>query len=163
MERRRIEPGRMTDGHEGSLVVFLIGMRVNAWRRPAAWLPVLRAMPAMLAELSREPARGMLGHRMTVGLDGPLLVQYWVSTTDLMAYAHDPSGEHHPAWRAFNDRARRAGAAVGIWHETYRVAAGGHESVYVGMPSTGLAAATSVLPVARRGQTAAHRLGGVSP
>lgn len=28
--------------------------------------------------------------------------------------------------------------AVGIWHETYAVQAGAHESLYVGMPPTGL-------------------------
>lgn len=38
---------------------------------------------------------------------------------------------------------------VGIWHETYAVPAGGHESVYVGMPITGLAAATTSLPIAQ--------------
>ena len=39
---------------------------------------------------------------------------------------------------AFYRRSRRATGAVGIRHETYAVPAGGHESLYVGMPPTGL-------------------------
>jgi hypothetical protein len=38
------------------------------------------------------------------------------------------------------------------------VPAGGHESIYVAMPPTGLAAATAVVPVASRGETARERL-----
>ena len=47
--------------------------------------------------------------------------------------------------------------AVGIWHETYLVERA--ESIYSGMPVSGLAAATSSVPVARRGERAAERLG----
>jgi hypothetical protein len=77
---------------------------------------------------------------------------------DIYRYARAPEHEHRPAWQAFNARAREAGSAVGIWHETYAVPAGGHESVYVAVPPMDLARATSVVPVARRGQTARERL-----
>lgn len=46
---------------------------------------------------------------------------------------------------------------MGIWHETFIVPAGSYETVY-DMPAYGLAAATGVVPVDRRGDTAAQRL-----
>ena len=44
--------------------------------------------------------------------------QYWDSFDKLMAYAHDTSAQHFPAWAAFN-RAVGKDGTVGIWHETY--------------------------------------------
>jgi hypothetical protein len=150
-------PGRMTHGYDGDLVVFLIGMRINKPWRPDLWLPVFFAMPAMLAELSKDKDSGLLGYRLTFGAGGPLLVQYWDSHEKLYGYAGDRNAAHRPAWAAFNRRARKAPGAVGIWHETYLVERA--ESVYAGMPVSGLAAATTSIPVARRGETAAERLG----
>ena len=84
-------------------------------------------------------------------------MQYWDSHEKLYGYAGDRNAAHRPAWAAFNRRARKAPGAVGIWHETYLVERA--ESVYAGMPVSGLAAATTSVPVARRGETAAERLG----
>ena len=153
-----IIPGRMTHEHDGELVVFLIGMRVNRPWRPDLWLPVVAAMPRMLTELSRDPGSGLLGHRVLLGAGGPTVVQYWSSLDKLYAYASQPDAEHRPAWSAFNRRARAEPGAVGIWHETYVVDRA--ESVYVGMPTLGLAAATAGVPVGRRGDRAVERLGG---
>lgn len=153
-----ILPGRTTHEHDGELVVFLIGMRVNQPWRPDLWMPVFAAMPRMLAELSRDRDSGLLGHRLLVGAGGPTVVQYWSSAEKLYAYASRPDAEHRPAWSAFNRRARAVPGAVGIWHETYLVDRA--ESVYVGMPATGLAAATAAVPVGRRGERAVDRLGG---
>ena len=149
-------PARMTHDYDGDLVVFLIGMRINKPWRPDLWLPVFSAMPGMLAELSTDKESGLLGYRLTFGAGGPLLVQYWNSHEKLYRYASDRNAAHRPAWAAFNRRARKAPGAVGIWHETYVVERA--ESIYVGMPVAGLAAATSAVPVARRGETAAERL-----
>lgn len=149
-------PARMTHDYDGDLVVFLIGMRINKPWRPDLWLPVFSAMPGMLAELSKDKESGLLGYRLTFGAGGPLLVQYWNSHEKLYRYASDRNAAHRPAWAAFNRRARKAPGAVGIWHETYVVERA--ESIYVGMPVAGLAAATSAVPVARRGETAAERL-----
>jgi hypothetical protein len=151
-----IVPARMTHQHDGDLVVFLIGMRVNRPWRPDLWLPVFRAMPKMLAELSRDPGSGLLGYRLLLGAGGPTVVQYWSSVEKLYAYASAPEQEHRPAWTAFNRRARRAPGAVGIWHETYTVARA--ESLYVGVPPMGLAAATSSVAIGRRGDRAQQRL-----
>ncbi|WP_091605773.1 monooxygenase family protein [Arthrobacter koreensis] len=60
------------------------------------------------------------------------------------------------AWEEFNRRARSAPGAVGIWHETYVVNRA--EPMYVGMPLTGLAAATGSRE-AGTGSRAAQRLG----
>jgi Domain of unknown function (DUF4188) len=150
-------PARMTHDYDGDLVVFLIGMRINKPWRPDLWLPVFFAMPAMLAELSKDKNSGLLGYRLTFGAGGPLVVQYWSSHEKLYAYASDRNAAHRPAWAAFNRRVRKAPGSVGIWHETYIVERA--ETIYSGMPVSGLAAATSVVEVAHRGETARERLG----
>lgn len=154
----RILAGRWTHDHTGDLTVFLIGMRINKPWRPDGWLPVLAAMPGMLRELAADPESGFLGHRMTVGAGGPVLVQYWRRTEDVYRYAGDRDARHHPAWVAFNRRARRIRGAVGVWHETYEVARA--ESVYVDLPPTGLAAATAARPVTAGLDRAERRLAG---
>jgi hypothetical protein len=151
-----INSARMTHDYDGELVVFLIGMRINQPWRPDRWLPPFRAMSTMLRELYGDADSGLLGHVMTIGANGPLLVQYWSSIDKLHAYASDSSAAHRPAWAAFNRLVRKAPGAVGIWHETYLVQAA--ETLYAGMPAFGLAAATAADPVARRGNTALERL-----
>ncbi|GEC06950.1 hypothetical protein SSP24_46050 [Streptomyces spinoverrucosus] len=151
--------GRMTAVGEGEIVVFLIGMRVNSFAALRSWWPVARAMPPMLAELSREKGSGLLGHQFLLGFPRVLyVVQYWDSKEKLLAYASAPDREHRPAWAAFNRRLREGKGKVGFWHETYVVPAGSYESVYVNMPEFGLGRATGVVPVARRGDRAADRL-----
>ena len=149
-------PARMTHEYDGELVVLLIGMRINKPWRPDLWLPVFLAMPKMLAELSKDKDSGLLGYRLSIGAGGPFVVQYWNSIEKLYAYASDRNSSHRPAWAAFNRRARKAPGAVGIWHETYLVERA--ESIYNGMPVSGLAAVTSSVQVARRGETAVERL-----
>jgi len=159
--------GRYTDGHDGPLAVFLIGMCVNAPWRVDAWLPAFLAMPKMLAELHQEkaaaaagtgPDNGFLDHRVLLGSGGPTVVQYWRSVDHIYRYASSADHAHRPAWAAFNAKARATRGAVGVWHETFAVPEGGHETMYVDMPSVGLAQATSRVPVSRRGQTARERL-----
>ncbi|MCZ7416319.1 DUF4188 domain-containing protein [Streptomyces sp. WMMC897] len=155
----QVREGRMTAAAQGELTVFLIGMRVNRMLAVRTWWPVLRAMPRMLRELSRDDESGLLGFQTLIG--GPRLVyvvQYWSSHEKLIAYASARGAEHRPAWAAFNRRARGSRGAVGIWHETYVVPDGAYESVYVSMPPFGLAAATGVEPVGHRGERAAQRL-----
>ena len=134
-----ISTGRWTheQGGEG-VVVFLIGARVNKVTAVRSWWPVVSAMPRMLAELQRDPALGLLGVTSCVQGRGALAVQYWRDLESLLAYAQSPDHEHRPAWREFNLRVRNARGAVGIWHETFVVPAGAHESMYVDMPAQGL-------------------------
>ena len=152
----RINVGRFTHGHSGELVVFLIGMRINSPWRPDLWLPVFLAMPRMLTELFREPGSGLLGFRFALGAGGPVIVQYWDSLDKLYAYASAPESEHRPAWTAFNRQARKAPKAVGIWHETFQVSRA--ESMYVSMPTEGLAQATELVPVGPGSHHAKDRL-----
>lgn len=156
----QIRQGRWTHEHSGELTVFLIGMRINRLWRPDAWVPALAAMGPMLAELSRDPESGFLGYEMSLGLRGPVLVQYWRSTEQLYAYAGDREAAHRPAWAAFNKRARKVPGAVGAWHETYQVAKA--ESMYFDLPPTGLAKATSGRTVTARLDEACSRLSPVA-
>lgn len=147
-----------THQHDGELAVFLIGARVNKLWRPDGWLPAFAAMGPMLRELYRDPASGFLGARTLVGGRGVTVVQYWRSVEDVYRYANDDGHAHRPAWVAFYRRAKRVPGAVGVWHETFRVPDGGHETLYVDMPQFGLARATGVVPAARRGRTARERI-----
>ena len=152
---QRVDPGRTTHQHDGELVVFLIGMRVTRWWRPDLWVPVFAAMGPMLSELFRDPDSGLAGTRVTIGRRGPMHVQYWTSLDRHYAYASDWGQAHRPAWTAFNRRARKAPGAVGVWHETFVVERA--ESIYVGMPVEGLAAATRTVSVGPRGDAARAR------
>jgi Domain of unknown function (DUF4188) len=155
-----LNQGRWTHDHgDEGVVVFLIGMRVNRLRAVRTWLPVARAMPRMLAELAKEPALGLLGVTSCVQGRGALVVQYWRDAESLLSYAHAADHEHRPAWRDFNRLVREADGAVGIWHETFVVPSHAHESVYVDMPSQGLAAALGARRVDARSTGARQRLG----
>src|SRR5688572_25692483 len=134
-----IDPRRMTARLDGPFVVFLIGMRINQLWRIDQWLPLARAMPRMIRELIARPELGLLGAQAWFGRT-TLMVQYWRTRDQLFAYARSRDAEHLPAWQAFN---RRIGdsRAVGIWHETYEVAADQYEAFYRNMPRFGLAEA----------------------
>jgi hypothetical protein len=142
---------------EGEVVVFLIGMRINKLWKPWKWLPVLRAMPRMLAELAGHPELGMLAARTHFGLRNFMVLQYWKSAAHLQAYAHAANEAHLPAWQAFNKSVGSNGD-VGIWHETYVVPQGHAESIYVNMPRYGLGLAGGVFSAKGERATAAKRL-----
>lgn len=151
-----IKSGRWAAHAGDGVVVFLIGMHVNRWRAVRQWWPVLTAMPKMLRELAKDPELGLLATRLTYEPPrGATLIQYWRSTEHLQRFAADPDHTHRPAWTAFF-RAAYKGEAVGIWHETYVL--GGHESVYVNMPVTGLGEAGELEPVGAVGNRAADRM-----
>lgn len=148
--------GRTTHQHDGELVVFLIGTTVNQWWRLDRWVPVLIAMPAMLAELSKDPTSGLLSYRLALSPRGPTVIQYWSTIDALYAYASDAESKHRPAWRRFNQRSRTSQQAVGIWHETFAVERA--ETLYVNTPLAGLAAGTRRVPVGTASDRARDRL-----
>lgn len=152
---------RMTATLEGDFVVFLIGMRINKPWLVHKWLPVARAMPRMLKELSAQPDLGFMHAEMWFSRT-IVLVQYWRSMAQLLAYAKNKEAEHLPAWRAFNQAVGTDGS-VGIWHETYQASAGSHENVYVNMPPFGLGRAGVLQPATGGRQSAAGRLRGGNP
>lgn len=155
---RKVQPGRFTASLDGDFVVFIIGMRFNKLWKPHKWLPVLVAMPKMLAELARHPEKGMLGARTMFSGRTITLIQYWRSFDQLEQFARDKDDPHLEAWRTFNRRVGTSGD-VGIFHETFKVAAGQYESIYANMPPIGLAAAGSFVAVGGRNETARERIG----
>jgi hypothetical protein len=128
----------------GEFAVFLIGLRINKPWKIHKWLPVVRAMGTMIAELQRTPTLGLRHVENWFGRT-TIMVQYWDSFEALEAYATGKSLAHLPAWSAFN-RAVGSNGDVGIWHETFRVRPGDFECVYHNMPRFGLARAFGVVP-----------------
>ena len=155
----KIFPGRFTADIDGPFVLFLIGMRINKLLALHKWLPVGSAMGPMLRSLYQNPESGFLGGEAFLYSGGIGLIQYWRSTEDLEQFVRSPSETHLKAWQRFNKAVGKDGS-VGIWHETYKVEAGGYEAIYGNMPRFGLAAATAHVPVGKRGETARERLAG---
>jgi hypothetical protein len=148
-----VQNGRYTAELDENFVVFHIGMRFNRPWKVHQWAPVVVAMPRMLMELTKHRDKGLLGSRIMFGGLTITLVQFWRSFDDLEAFAKDPDDLHLPAWRAFSRRVGTSGD-VGVFHETFRVTADQHESIYSNMPVIGLAAAGRSTPVGRHRETA---------
>jgi hypothetical protein len=151
-----IYSSRMTSTLDGDFAVFLIGMRINSLWKVQQWLPVARAMTRILGELYRHPELGFLHAESWFGRT-TIMVQYWRSAEQLLAYATNRDARHLPEWRAFNRRTGSNGA-VGIWHETYLASAGRYENIYVNMPAFGLGRAGTLLEAKGHLQGAAQRL-----
>ena len=166
VDAARIEPDvhitirneRLTASLDGDFVVFLIGLRINKPLHIHKWLPVVQAMPRMLTELYRQPELGFL-HAESWFSRTTIMVQYWRSMDQLLAYAKNRTAEHLPAWQAFN-KAVGTDGTVGIWHETYAASPGSHENVYVNMPPFGLGRAGTLQTASGGRQSASGRLGG---
>ena len=156
---------RVTAERDEGFVVFHIGMRINALWKVHRWLPILLFGPRMVRELRADPDSGLLGSRTVVGpgIRHIGFVQYWESFDALREYARDSDRLHLEGWREYSRETNETGA-VGIWHETYRVAAGEYETVYDNMPPHGLAASdgAAIVPATGRRQAAAGRLGDAS-
>ncbi len=132
--------GRFSATHDGDIVVFLIGMRFLSLRALPTAFKTFARMPKMLAELDSDPSLGCLGSSFTFVPWGATITQYWKSTAQLGDFARKKTGSHLAAWQWFNALGRTS-HGVGVWHESYYVAAGASESMYVNMPRIGLAAA----------------------
>ena len=153
--------GRYTARMDEPFVVFLIGMRINQLWAIRKWMPVAKAMPTMLATLTQNPVKGLMGVHNWVRWREVLSVQYWRSFEDLENFARHPTEPHLQAWKDFNQRIGSDGS-VGIWHETYLVNARQYECVYGNMPRFGLAAATEHIAAVGNRETARLRMGGYS-
>lgn len=154
----RVIHGRKTAVVDGDFVVFLIGIRINAFWKIWKWWPATTSMPRMLRELAANPELGLLHARIHFGFRTTTLMQYWRSFAHLHDYATSRAHEHLPAWTAFN-RAAAGNHAVGVWHETYLVRAGEYESIYRDMPSWGLGNAGTIADAIGRARSAKGRLG----
>ncbi len=153
---KTIFSGRFTTENEKDLVVFIIGMRINKRRAVHKWLPVMNSMPPMIKELySNKEELGFMSMESFFGLRTTVMIQYWRSTDDLLAYAK--GSNHLKAWKNFNQKIGE-NPAVGIYHETYVVKQGNYESVYGNMPEYGLAKAMPHIPINPEKRSARKRL-----
>jgi hypothetical protein len=146
----------MTSRMDEGFVVFLIGMRINRWWKPWQWLRVAAAMPRMLRELASKPELGYLGGAQWFGRT-TMMVSYWRSKEQLLAFASSRTSTHMPAWTAFY-KAIGTNGDVGIWHETYVAMPGTYENIYVNMPPFGLGAIAGLQEASGPNATAARRL-----
>jgi hypothetical protein len=154
----KLFPGRFTAAVEGEFVVFVIGMRINSLHKVHKWLPVMSSMPKMIVELRKNTDSGLLGYHAYRSGKTITFVQYWRSFEQLESFARDPQQSHFPAWKRFNQRVGKADS-VGVYHETFKVAAGAYECMYVNMPKFGLAKATTHVSVVEAMNTARQRIG----
>lgn len=138
------EPG------EDETVVFVIGMRINRWRRLWSWLPVFVAMPRMIRELRSDPESGLLDARTFWSGRVFLVKQHWASAEQLGRYARDAQRLHAPAWARWNKSRTPSSGDVGIFHETYVVPRDGIETRYANITAIGLAAAHAAVPRGQR-------------
>lgn len=159
----------VTDAHDDDVVVFLLGMQMRHPWRVDQWGRIVVAMTRMITELETAKAKvakgvgedlGYLGGYTTIGARGPQVTQYWRTVEDLHRYAQGDTFKHRAAWMSYYRRNHQAkSSSVGIWHETFVVPAGAHETIYSNMKAIGLGKATGELPAERRGRSAAERLG----
>jgi hypothetical protein len=153
-----IRAERLAATLDGEFVVFLIGMRINKPLLVHKWGPVAAAMPRMLKELSSRPELGFLHGELWLSRT-TLVLQYWRSMEQLLAYATNKEAKHLPAWHAFNKSVGTNGS-VGIWHETYAASPGSYENIYANMPAFGLGKAGTLHPAKGGLHSAAGRLRG---
>lgn len=152
-----VRNGRFSVSNTQDLALFIVGVRVNKVRAVRRWLPVIRALRPMLRELSADPDSGLLGYRTyRQGAREVVVMQYWRGSKELMEFAHGAT--HRRSWSDFYRLATK-GAAVGLWHETYLVPSGRYEAIYGIVPELGLAEFADLVPVRRRNDSAASRLG----
>jgi hypothetical protein len=154
---------RLTTERNTDLVVFLIGMRINRFRAVRQWLPVFLSMLPMMREILADPGAGLLGASAWFSRREIMLVQYWDTYDQLLAYATSNSKKHRPAWNKFNQRGGKAATAVGVFHETYVVAPDRMETIYDAMPVILLGQATRPVPVSQSRNSSRERLRGPKP
>jgi hypothetical protein len=148
----KITAGRHTAVAPDGTVVLLIGSRINNPWKPQRWVPFFAGMVRMLKELSQDKEKhGFLGYHLWFGRT-TLVVQYWRSMDDLLAYSRAQPQEHVPVWRLYN---RASSGELGVFHEAYTINRGSHHVIYRNMPAFGLGAATET------GDVLTHR--GTSP
>ncbi|GLJ01639.1 hypothetical protein OAS1_08870 [Bacillus sp. YKCMOAS1] len=65
--KKDIRAGRFTTDNSDSIVVFIIGMRINKRWAIHQWMPVFMAMPGMIKELyTHQEELGFLGTKITL-------------------------------------------------------------------------------------------------
>jgi hypothetical protein len=136
-----IPKGRFTAASQDSVVVFLVGVRINKFLQIWRGLPFLIAMIRALWYLSKNEDAGMLKTEMCLCWRGAFALQYWRSFEDLERFARYDQAPHLVAWRNANKRLAKS-TAIGIFHETYVTTPDTREVIYVNMDAWGMSEAT---------------------
>ena len=136
----RSSRGRYTADIEGDFVVFLIGMRINSFRKVRKWWPVFSAMRPMLKAQEEHPELGVLDTRQAIlsprdAADHPVS---GAASTQLEHFAREDMLHTEP-WKTYFKVVGASSGDVGIWHETFQVAPASTSRVYGNMPRFGLA------------------------
>lgn len=150
--------GRHAANPDSDIALFLIGLRVNRLTSLRNGLRVVTSMLRLLGDLRDDHDSGYRGHRI---LFGPtprevMVLQYWASGEQLLAFATDPRHRHRAAWRDFEQMVRSSAGGIGLWHEIYRVPRDGISSFYRDIPPVGLAAITGLVAKGPRGGDSAR-------
>jgi hypothetical protein len=157
-----IRLGKLAADNTQPVAVLMVGIRINKWRLPWHWVPLLLAMPVMIRELTTDPAGGLLGYRLLIG-PGPrqaMLIQYWRGIDELHEFTRRPASTHLAAQKRLWRHYAAAGGAVGVWHEILPVPGAAYECLYGNMPPTGIGALRGLRPLAwQMDATAATRPG----
>src|SRR5699024_5600283 len=84
---KQIYTVRYTTENDMDIVVFLIGMQVNKRLAVHKLLPIFTAMPSMIRELyTQQEKLGFLSMENYFSLRTTVMIQYWRSIEDLLAY-----------------------------------------------------------------------------
>lgn len=161
MLNRKIHPGRITAVREDDIVVFLLGARPSSpWRDPVNSARVFVSIMQMVRWLRRHPEDGLLDTEFTWMHGGPALIQYWDTYDSLERFARNRDAPHLPAWGWYRKLLEGTGA-IGVWHETYVLAANAWECIYVDMPLYGMPRATRHEPIGRGTESSRERVAAV--
>lgn len=155
------KPGGRWSAHtDQEFVVFTIGKRFNCWWIVHCWLPMVRAIAAMIRELTGQPDQGYRGSKALFG-KAIVAFRYWRPFEALEAYARAKDVSHVTALAAF-DRKVGKDAVSWICHETHRIAPGRFESVFVNMPPILLGDCATLIEAIGSPANAAGRMGQVA-
>eukprot|EP00884_Botryococcus_braunii_P019409 jgi/Botrbrau1/6151/Bobra.331_2s0041.1 len=145
----------------------IIGHPANAAFKPSD-LSIQKGRQAACTGFPKRSAFGKPRERFSGGYsfggNPSLILQYWRSHEHLIAYARNPNQKHFPAWAKvrrywIKTREQSGTAAFGLYHETFRVRAGGYEAIYDDMPAYGLGRIFGLVEAKGRYKSAKSRLG----
>lgn len=156
-------PGRHTAKLDGDFVVFHIGARsnnsINKLTKDFKWVgEAFQEMAKECSDYSNEI--GFLGGQSYISTDGSgtLMIQYWRSQEQLLAYARATDNLHNAGWKRLMRMAKQS-TDIGFYHETFKVRNGEYETIYVNMPRILLGRVGTMVPCSGVNSTASGRSG----
>lgn len=152
-----IFPGRYTAEFKDTIIVFVIGMRVNRLFALHKWLlPTFNTLRLWI-HVKTNPPKGYLYGYLYLYCRGIGMMQYWHDFTALETFSHDKNQPHYKAWSQLALQTE-SDKTFGYWHETYEINPNRTEAIYGSMPRFGLAAASNHEQLKIREDSARSRL-----